>query len=188
MRALLGVLVVAGCTNVAGGPADPPPIDPPVPREHDARFVGLWAVEQPLHALYEVTYYAFGSDGTLHAVVSDPADCGGHLREHCVTGSVANCVPTEPQSRCTGAITCVFGGEWFSRGSSTLVIVGDCSDDTAREIVIEMAADASSNTGWGGAGGTLTSVGGSDGWSHDNWDWSFRKCRAGSVPTTCVPE
>src|SRR5687767_10090545 len=107
MRALLAVVVVAGCTNVASGPADPvdPPIDPPVPREHDARFIGLWAVEQPLHAAYEVTYYDFGSDGSLRAVVSEPADCTGHLGEHCVTGSVADCVPPPMQTWCAGAIT-----------------------------------------------------------------------------------
>lgn len=171
MRALLAVVVFAGCSNVATGPSDPPE-----PREHDARFVGLWAVEQPSHALYEVTYYDLGSDGSLHDVLSDPADCTGHLSEHCVTGSVAS-----------GETSCVFGNEWFSRGSSTLVVAGDCSDDVAREIVIEMAADPSSNTSWAGAGGALVSVGGAGGWAHDNWDWSFRKCRAGTNPTTCVP-
>lgn len=174
MKALVAVLVVAGCTDVVGGgPSDPPA----EPREHDLRFVGLWAVEQPFHAAYEITYYDFGSDGALHPVVSDPADCLGHLSEHCVTGSVAR-----------GETSCVFGSEWFSRGSSKLVIIGDCSDDVAREIEIEMAADASSNSSWGGAGGTLVSVGGASGWIHDNWDWAFRKCPAGTDPTTCLPE
>jgi hypothetical protein len=188
MRALLAILVLAGCTNVASGPGEPPVIEPPAePREHDARFVGLWAVEQPFHALYEVTHYDFGGDGSLRAVVSDPADCSGHLSQHCVTGSVASCLPTPETPRCAGEITCVFGDQWFSRGASTLVVVGDCSDATAREIVIAMAADPASNTRWGGAGGTLVTVGGEAGWSHDNWDWAFRKCQTGTDPTSCLP-
>jgi hypothetical protein len=183
----IGILMSAACTNVAGGPGDPvDPVDP-TERGHDSRFAGLWAVEQPLHALYEVTYYDFGTDGTLHAVVSDPAGCTGHLSEHCVTGSVANCVPAPGSSSCESTISCVFGDEWFSRSSSTLVIVGTCSDLTSREIVIEMNADPSANTEWGGSGAGLVTVGGDTGWSHDNWDWAFRKCRAGTDPTSCVP-
>ncbi len=172
---VLALVAIAGCAGVG----DDPPIDPT--REHDARFIGLWAVEQPQHALYEVTYYRFGGDGSLDDLESFPANCTGHLSEHCVTGSVANCVPDPQMGPCIGDTTCVFGNEWFSRGSSTLVIVGECSDAVAREIVIEMNADPSSNTSFGGAGGTLVSVGGSSTWSHDNWDWAFRKCEGADV-------
>jgi hypothetical protein len=180
------LMFLAACTSVAGDPDEPGP-DEPGPEEHDARFVGLWAVEQPTHALYEVTYYDFAADGALAAVSSDPASCGGHLSQHCVTGSVANCVPRVPGERCEAALTCVFGDRWSSRSSSVLVIAGACSDGVARDIAIELAADSSSNTGWGGAGGTLLSVGGETSWSHDNWPWAFRKCPAGTDPATCVP-
>ena len=170
MKALVLVALLAGCTQVGTNPPNDPPNDPPATREHDERFIGVWAVEQPLHALYEVTYYAFDADGSLHDLASEPANCSGHLSKHCVTGSVAS-----------GETSCVFGDEWFSRGSSKLVVVGACSDQVDREIVIEMAADASSNTGFGGAGGTLISVGGEAGWTHDNFDWAFRRCTSSDL-------
>lgn len=175
---LLAVVAVAGCAEVVA-----PPIEPPIvpTEEHDPRFVGFWAVEQPFHALYEVTYYRFGGDGSLAALASVPADCSGHLSEHCVTGSVRDCVPDPQTGSCTGATSCVFGDAWSSRGSSTLVVVGACSDAVAREIVIELSADPSSNTSFGGAGGTLVSVGGSPTWSHDNFDWAFRKCESSDL-------
>lgn len=164
-----------------------PDVTPPEDRAHDARFIGLWAVEQPTHALYEVTYYDLAATGALVTGVSEPADCAGHLSEHCVTGSVARCVPEAPSYRCDADLTCVFGDAWWSRGADTLVILGDCADAVPREIVIRLAADPSSNTQWGGAGGTLVSVGDDVAWSHDNWAWAFRKCRPGTDPSSCVP-
>ncbi|MEZ4403217.1 MAG: hypothetical protein R3B06_24545 [Kofleriaceae bacterium] len=68
-----------------------------------------------------------------------------------------------------------------------LVIDGVCSDGVAREVEIGLAADSSSDADWSGAGGTLLTVGGEEGWSHDNWEWSFRKCRPGTGPSDCVP-
>ena len=123
--------------------------------------------------------------GALITGVSEPADCTGHLSEHCVTGSVARCVPEAPSYRCDADLTCVFGDAWWSRGADTLVILGDCSDALPREIEIRLAADSSSNTQWGGAGGTLVSVGGDVAWSHDNWEWAFRKCPPGTDPSSC---
>lgn len=184
MRAfVLGSILLVACS---GGADEPDPVDPPT-REHHARFVGLWAVEQPSHALYEVTYYDLRADGAVVVGPSEPPDCSGHLDRHCVTGSVARCLPQEPGGRCIAEPSCTFGDTWWSLGASTLVIVGDCSDGTPREIVIELAADASGNAGWGGAGGTLVTVGGETGWSHDNWEWLFRKCPEGTGPADCVP-
>ena len=179
--------IVVGCAACSGGALPDPEPPPPEEREHHARFIGLWAVEQPTHAAYEVTYYQLAADGTLVTGVSDPADCLGHLSEHCVTGSVARCLPEAPSDRCSAELTCVFGDEWWSRGADTLVIRGDCSDAIPRDITIQLAADASANTEWGGAGGTLVSVGGEAAWSHDNWPWAFRKCPPGTDPTRCVP-
>jgi hypothetical protein len=179
---LLAVVLLAGCSS----PADPP--DQPDPREHHARMVGLWAVEQPFHAAYEITYYDLAADGALTTGPSDPADCTGHLARHCVTGSVANCEPAETGGWCEGTVTCVFGDAWWSRGPSTLVIAGDCSDGAAREIVIALSEDSTGNSSFGGAGGTLMTVGGEAGWSHDNWAWSFRKCPAGTGVANCFPE
>jgi hypothetical protein len=182
MRTLLASLLALGACSSS------PPIDPgtspdaaePVtPREHHPRFHGWWVVTQPFHALYEETYYDFSSDGTLTVGPSDPANCSGHLSEHCVTGSVANA---------NASVSCVFGASWYSLDASHVAIAGDCSDVTPRDIVIELAVDPSSNTSFGGAGGTLVTVGGEAGWSHDNWDWVFRKCPSGADPSSCMPQ
>ncbi len=144
--------------------------------ERDERFVGRWAVEQPTHALYEVTIYRLEASGALIEERSVPSDCGSHLEAHCETGSVARCVPAHEEESCTSELTCVFGDRWRSRGSSTLLIIGECSDGEAREIELAFDPDPSGNTGIGGGDATLISVGGERGWSHDNWPWAFRKC------------
>lgn len=179
----LVTLVAAGCSGGDGAA----PVDGPAGPAHAPRFVGLWAVEQPTHALYEVTYYRFDAAGALAAVASDPADCSGHLSEHCVTGSVADCVPVAPDERCDGTVTCVFGATWRSLDARTLVIAGACSDAAARDIVLELPADASGDAQWGGAAVTVRTVGGDPAWSHDNWPWAFRKCPAGTGPSDCLP-
>ena len=67
-------------------PAAPrPPASPRAPREQDARFVGMWLVDQPTHALYEATYYTFEASGALRTGSSTPAGCTSHLSQHCVT-------------------------------------------------------------------------------------------------------
>ena len=154
-----------------------------MPREHDERFVGLWAVTQPYHALYEQTLYWFHNDGELVTGASLPADCSGHLSEHCVTGSVANCVPVPPAGRCMSPLSCVFGTEWHSLDAATLVIAGVCSDNVARPIVLAFNPDSSMNAGFG-ANATIVAVDGDPNWSHDNWDWAFQKCPDG-VEATC---
>ncbi len=143
--------------------------------QNDARFVGLWAVEQPFHAAYEVTYYDFQADGTLVVGSSWPSDCSGHLENHCVTGSVANCVPEPDTMWCETERTCVFGESWRSEDDQTLVIEGQCSDGVARDIVLEFNSDSSQNASFG-AGATLLTVDGESGWAHNSWEWAFRKC------------
>ena len=180
MYRLLAICALAACSSPSTstwepGAGEPPPYEE---REHDPRFVGWWIVEQPTHALYEATHYELRADGELVVGATIPDDCSGHLARHCVTGSVANCVPRGTESRCESELTCVFGREWWSLDANRLVILGACSDERARQIVIEMNSDASSNAS-GGAGARLISVDGEQAWSHDNWDWAFRKCPAG---------
>lgn len=169
-------------------PIDAPPVTPDAPgmHAHHARFVGTWAVEQPFHALYEVTYYTLDAGGAVGLGPSEPPSCGAHLERHCVTGSVARCEPPGGPG-CTGTPSCVFGDRWYSTSDRVVVFAGVCSDHVARDIAIELAADPTHDTGWGGAGGTLLTVGGETGWTHDNWDWAFRKCPAGTTPATCRP-
>jgi len=179
--AALGMLVLAGaCTNYSGA-GDPGSNDQP--RTYDPRFVGLWAVTQPYHALYEQTLYTFHQGGQLEVGASIPSDCTGHLSRHCVTGSVANCKPAAPGESCTSTLTCVFGGEWYSHSDTSLVIVGACSDSVERSLAFTLSADSSNNAGFG-ADATLVSVDGDANWTHDNWDWAFQKCPDGD-PDTC---
>ena len=166
---MLLVFLAACASNPPTGPG-------PVEREHDPRFHGWWIVEQPFHAAYESTLYEFRPDGELRLGASLPPNCTGHLEANCVTGTVANCTPAPPNDRCESELVCVFGDQWWSKSSRHLVILGECTDGRAREIEIELAADASSNTEFGGAGGTLLVVDGETGWSHNNWEWAFRKC------------
>ena len=190
MRWTLGALMLVSVGCGGGGPGAPdvdaaPPLDGP--GAHHARFVGTWAVEQPFHAAYEVTYYALAADGAVTVGPSDPAGCLGHLERHCVTGSVARCTAADPGAPCLGPPSCVFGARWYSLDERTLAIAGVCSDQVARDLVVELAADPATDTAWGGAGGTLVTVGGEAGWAHDGWDWAFRKCPAGTTPATCLP-
>lgn len=162
MRSILALLAVtAACSG--------PDASPTPGREHHAALVGTWVVDQPNHALYESTHYELHADGAVTVGVSFPDDCSGHLSEHCVTGSVARCAAG---GQGCDATSCVFGSEWWSDGPSTLVIAGECSDGVARPIAIDLATAA------------VLSVGGETGWSHDNWDWAFRKCE-GAAP--CSP-
>ena len=185
MRPVIALVLLAACTNYSsgGGSPDPDPNHPTVPREHDERFVGLWAVTQPYHALYEQTLYWFHADGALVTGASVPDDCSGHLSEHCVTGSVAHCLPAPGVGRCSAPLTCVFGASWGSVDDATLVIAGDCSDGTTRPITIAFNPDSSMNAGFG-ANATIVSVDGDANWSHDNWEWAFQKCPDG-VEATC---
>jgi hypothetical protein len=148
---------------------------PTTTAQHDARFVGLWAVEQPFHAAYEITYYDFQADGTLVVGDSWPENCAGHLDSHCVTGSVADCVSEPDTMWCEAETTCVFGDSWRSEDDQTLVIQGHCSDDVTRDIVLEFNSDSSQNASFG-AGATLLTVDGEVTWSHNSWEWAFRKC------------
>ena len=179
------LVVLGACANYAGGLDQVPPApEDPEEHEHDARFVGLWAVTQPYHALYEQTLYTFHADGRLELGPSIPDDCSGHLSQHCVTGSVANCRPASEYESCRDELTCVFGDKWHSLDSATLVIVGDCSDDVARAIQIAFNPDSSGNAQIDGAGAQLVSVAGDVDWSHDNWQWAFQRCPDGD-PATC---
>lgn len=149
--------------SIAGAACSGADSEPPPNLERHPALIGLWVVDQPNHALYESTQYEFRADGVVVVGPSFPDDCSGHLAEHCVTGSVGHC-PAGGQD-CASSETCVFGSPWASRGPTTLIITGDCFDGVARPI--EIALDR---------GADVVSVGGETGWSHNNWDWAFRKC------------
>lgn len=178
--AALLLVLVAGCS---GG--DRPTVTIDAVATQDPRFVGLWMVEQPFHAAYERTFYRLDADGTVAIGPSDPTDCTGHLERHCVTGSVAFCLPRFPEDTCRGTPTCVFGARWRSAGPRVVIFDGVCDDGVARPIALELDATPGDDVE-GGPAAVLT-VGDEAGWSHDNWAWWFRKCPTGTTTATCAP-
>jgi hypothetical protein len=171
---LIGVLL-GSCVELG------PPIESPATPGHAERFVGTWLVDQPMHALYEATYYTFHADGRLSTGRSQPPDCGIHLERHCVTGSVAKCTKRYSET-CQGEPSCVFGDRWRSLAPATLIILGHCSDGVPREIRLEFALDEQGDLNEHSV--TLVTVGGETDWSHDNWAWAFRKCQ-GDDESSC---
>ena len=166
----------------ACGATEPVESGLPVQEPATDRFAGLWVVDQPGHALYEKTYYTFHPDGRLSTGRSEPPDCGMHLERHCVTGSVAKCERGVLEF-CEGSPSCVFGDRWRSLGPSTLLIAGKCSDGVAREIRLDFPVDRQFDPMT--TTPSLASVGGEAGWTHDNWWWSFRKCKEGTDEHAC---
>lgn len=180
----IAALVLALITGCSGGGSARTIVDAADATldERNPRLVGLWLVEQPSHALYERTFYRLDADGTVAIGPSEPSDCSGHLERHCVTGSVARCVPTAPEEQCQGEPTCVFGLRWRSAGPRLLSVDGVCSDGVRRPIVLELTAADDAT----GGPATVRTVGGETGWSHDNWSWWFRRCPADATFETCA--
>lgn len=166
MRAHLGIALAALLTASAASGCVSRPNDREL--ERDLRFVGVWMVEQPYHAAYEGSVYDFLSDGTLRISETFTVD---DLGEDYVTGAV-----TDPQS----GIRCVFAHRWYSTDASTLVIDGNCTDGKYREIALGFADEHSGTD----SDVVVVSVGGEDGWSHDDWRWRWRRCDS---LASCLP-
>ncbi len=161
-------LVVAAllCASCAGNQVE---TKPEKIAQYDDGFVGQWIVDQPSHALYESTLYRFQPDGTLQVGQAEPPNCEGHLAKHCVTGSVENCFSST--GHCQSTLSCVFGEHWRSIDSNELIIVGKCSDGQERDIRLKFPTNASMGTK-----PEVVSVGEEINWSHNSWEWNFRKC------------
>ncbi|MDD9936243.1 MAG: hypothetical protein OXT09_21705 [Myxococcales bacterium] len=132
----------------------------------DALFQGIWAVEQPSHALYEATVYELLPNGNLveHETVT-LSDLGDDF----VTGTV-----TEGP----GGVECRFGDTWLTERPRRLVITAICSDDQDRDIALDFP-DGDETIGVV----PTVSVDGNTTWEHGGFPWSFRKCpsRTGCV-------
>jgi hypothetical protein len=135
---------------------------PLVPGEQDDRFVGLWLIDQPAHALYEATKYRFEADGTL--IVEDSCSLG--YPEDYVTGHVWNEA---------GTVECRFGDRWRSDGPETLIITGDCDDGVSRDIVIAISLSMEVD---------VQTVDGDPRWDHYQFDWRWLEC---DPPSFCDP-
>lgn len=140
-------------------------------------FGGGWLIEQPMHALYEASYYRFEADGRVELVASTPPDCTGHLERFCETGHV---------SPPNGTLLCRFGGgRWWEVSERVLAIEAVCDDGVAREVVLDFAELDPAT--WGTP--RIVAVDGEEGWVHTSWDWTFRRCEAdlefGFEPVRC---
>lgn len=135
--------------------------------ERSERFEGVWIVEQPYHAGYEATVYQLHASGTVE---TGPTYTVSDLAPDYVTGTV-----TDPRA----GVRCVLAGQWYSVDDATLVIDGDCSDGRFREIVLGFGANPASNAI--DAEVVVVSVGGEDGWTHDDWRWRWRQCGVDSA-------
>jgi hypothetical protein len=141
--------------------------------ERDGRFVGTWLVDQPSHALYEYTLYAFSADGTIER----GANCWpGSPEGHGETGSV---------QKGDLPLRCTFSHGWESFGEETLAISAACSDGQNREIVLSFASPPGQNGE--GAVVEVTEVGGEAGWGHGSPEWRWLRCIDGEPcePTWC---
>ena len=140
-------------------------------QNHNQRFVGLWMIDQPTHATYEATFYDLRPDGAVSVVHS--IDLGGHLAVLGEVGAVMN--PS-------GQVVCTFGDRWHSKDDAILVLNGDCSDRSAREIALFFSSAASRNAV--GAQVAIETVGGETGWNHPGFPWAFRHCPDGADPVS----
>ncbi len=153
-------------------------IDASAPDTGTVRFFeGGWLIEQPMHALYEASYYRFAADGRIELVVSSPPDCTGHLERFCETGHVS------PGGK---ALLCRFGGgAWSEEPDRILAIDTVCDDGVSRRLRLDFA-DLDTST-WGTP--RILDVDGEEGWTHASWDWTFRRCEAelefGFEPVRC---
>ncbi len=146
--------------------------------QHHANFVGLWRVDQPMHALYEATLYDFRANGELITV--ETLTLGGQDEDY-VTGTVARLEdPACEGLNCPTSVVCRFGNHWYSLGEQRLVIEGGCSDGLMREIVLDITpfSDAAAFNV------EIVSVGSESGWAHLDWDWSWARCESRE---TCLP-
>jgi hypothetical protein len=148
--ALLVPVVLAGCAGPGAG------------HETDARFVGEWMIDQPLHATYEASWYRFHDGGELE-----------HLRDCSFGGPV----PTGFVNQMDDAVRCHFASTWSAAEPETLVIDSVCTDDRAREIVLGFPTDTSANA-TGQSAVEVVAVDGETGWGHAPWMWVWHKCGA----------
>lgn len=160
---------LAGCAWFAGACQ---------PASHDPRFVGLWLVDQPCHALYEATYYELDATGALSVARSLGLEPGAQ------TGVVAPCPQTKPSMPCESELRCVFGERWHSVGPTQLYIEGVCSDGTTRAIHLGFTPEVQPVHACGGEG-ELLDVDGDPDWMHWGSEWSWRKCTPGTGPERC---
>jgi hypothetical protein len=177
---------------------DPDPDSPnSLPQDDASSWAGLWLVDQPNHALYEGTLYDFRADGSLVEGESVLFDGSQDVSE---VGTVGKCVETDTESyeSCSSngnacerieyvhcvrfEPTCTFGERWGAVGH-TLLIKGDCSDNTPRVIELTFPDDADLDNGQWLVPQSIIVEG--DPWEHNWWDWAWHRCEGSA--DECLP-
>jgi hypothetical protein len=125
-----------------------------------ALFQGVWAVEQPSHALYEATVYELREDGEL--LEHDTVIWGPPIADF-VTGTVRHDA---------SAVECRFAARWRAVSPREVSMEGQCDDGASREIRLRFPAGDPAT----GLVPDRVLVDGEEGWAHPGFMWSFRKC------------
>jgi hypothetical protein len=131
-------------------------------QQFNSRFVGLWLIDQPYHALYEANLYRFNSDGSIELLNQRPS--GYH------TGTI--CSKSLDKS-------CTFGDQWYSQGPDTLYIRLNCSDSLPREATLLFPDSINSNCQngdiWCGEPVSIF-IQQDTSWHHCDFQWRWIKC------------
>lgn len=131
-------------------------------QQFNNRFVGLWLIDQPYHALYEANLYRFNANGSIDLLNQRPA--GYH------TGTI--CFKSLDTS-------CTFGDQWHSQGPDTLYIRLNCSDSLVRDAILVFPDSIHTNCQnpyiWCGEPSSV-SVQQDTSWHHCDFQWRWIRC------------
>jgi len=130
-------------------------------------FEGIWRVDQPSHAGYEVTLYEFGERGVLREIESIGMGSG-----QVPTGRVARCDEFQVDgSNCVAyGPECLFSNEWKATDAQTLLITSACDDGQRRKVSIHFEGDLEA---WQSP---KVSVSGDENWFHNDFEWAWTQC------------
>lgn len=108
--------------------------------DRDARFVGLWVVDNGLDHLWRASLYDLREDGSLRHL-RDAAFLPGQEAEV----GVLTLDPAEAECMggtgpCSPDVQCLFGEAWWSEGPSVLDVLVECDDGTTRRARLGFAS------------------------------------------------
>lgn len=154
---LAAFMLVAAC----GGQVEDRDVErAPAPAiEHHPRFVGDWMMA-----------FVTGRDSSVQFTLSPSGSIQVHHRGD---GTPFDAIAELPGT----ALRCAVGASWRSIGSSSLVFVGECTDGSPRDIVIDFKTDPSLNA-TDELRVEVASVGGRTDWraTEFNGPWVLQRC------------
>ena len=150
----------------------PPDLGPDIePNPAEEIFLGDWRVDQPDHAGYEATLYRFGESGVLSEIESQSFGSG-----QIPTGRVARCDEFRTHEGWTECLAwgpeCVFGNEWTTSDSQTLIITSTCDDGETRKVALVFEDPTRPNSS------PQIMVAGQTNWLHNDFPWAWTQCEA----------